>query len=231
MKHVLKIWVLAAGVALALSSCSNFLEQRSQNMAYLENVEDLDELLLGECYLPKGESKTSYLANNVNNWAGILANGSGLFPAIHVLDDDVAEYLYNPHTELNYSRLRLSQMHYWQRDPWRDSEYNEITDNNWGDTYRRIAVLNTILDEVDQFRVSDIQRDSTCNRIEGEALFLRAQYYFWLANLYGQPYRKTFATTDLCIPLKTSEEVGGSPRFFCLLLLKYFNMDKKFWHD
>lgn len=211
MKHILKQWGLAAAVAFSLCGCGNFLEQHSQNMAYLEHVEDLDELLIGECYLEKGASVTQTDARNSYNWSSGINNASR-FPVIHLLDDDVEEYLYKPRPETNYARLKFNQLHYWQRDPWRDSEYEEITDNNWGSTYHRIAVLNTILSEVDKFRVADIQKDSTCNRIKGEALFLRAQNYFWLANIYGRPYCKATANTDVCVPLKVNEAIED--RFF-----------------
>ena len=160
----------------------------------------------------KGASTTQTEALLVSNWSSKI-NERGRFPAIHLLDDDVAEYVYTPRPpEENYARLKFSQFHYWQRDPWRDSEYKELTDNNWSDTYRRIAVINTILGEVDQFHVGDIQKDSTSNRIKGEALFLRAQNYFWLANIYGRPYCKATAATDVCVPLKTEDPVED--RFF-----------------
>lgn len=212
MKNRFKQWVVAAVAALALCGCGNFLEQYSQNMAYLENVEDLDELLIGQCYLPRNESVTGTEATTTYNWSNICQFTNGYFLPIHLMDDDVSEYVYTPRPELTWARMKMSQIHYWQRDPWRDSEYKELIDNNFTDTYERIAVLNTILNEVEKFRTSDIQKDSTCNRIEGEALFLRAQNYFWLANLYGRPYCKATAATDVCIPLKTEEMIED--RFF-----------------
>ena len=210
MKSILKQWGLAIGVAFACCGCGNFLEQHSQNMAYLEHVEDLDELLLGECYLPKGYSLDEADAGLTSNWNKVLQ--TPFFPAIHLMDDDITEYLYAPHTELTYIRQKMGQLHYWQRDPWRDAEFEEITDNNWSATYRRIAVLNTILGEVEKFREADFRNDTLCDRIKGESLFLRAQYYFWLANLYARPYCKATAMTDGCVPLKITDPVED--RFF-----------------
>lgn len=212
MKQTIKQISLTAGVLLSLWGCGNFLEQRSQNMAYLENIEDLDELLIGECYLPKGTSYTLETSDvGVSNWSRIVNDGSPNFPAIHLLDDDAAEYLYTPSTtESNYARLRMSQLHYWQRDPFRDSEYKEIKDGNWAATYRRIAVINTILNEVEGFR--ETNTPELYNRIKGEALFLRAQHYFWLANLYARPYCKRTAAVDESVPLKTTDPIED--RFF-----------------
>lgn len=200
---------MAAGIVLSLSSCGNFLEENSQNMAYLEKVEDLDELLLGECYLKKGYSFNTVDAATPSGWNAALK--SPCFPAIHLMDDDVEEYVYfNRFTQtLNYPRLQMCNLHYWQKDPFRDSEFKEIKEDNWSGTYRRIAVINTILSDVDGFRDDDIRNDSICDRIKGEALFLRAQNYFWLANLYARPYCKATSTTDGCVPLKINEAVEG----------------------
>lgn len=211
MRQKIKQWGMAAGVALALCSCGNFLEEHSQNMAYLENIEDLDELLIGECYLARGASRYEQNATTSAYWSTIATDGN-FFPIIHLLDDDVAEYVYTPRSETNWPRMKLSQFHYWQQDPWRDSQFEELEDQNWSNTYRRIAVINTILSEVENFRGVEIGNDSTCNRVKGEALFLRAQNYFWLANLYGRPYCKATAATDVCVPLKTTDPVED--RFF-----------------
>ena len=109
-------------------------------MAYLENVEDLDELLIGQCYLPRNQSVTGKMANTTYNWSNICQFAKGYFLPVHLMDDDVAEYVYTPRPELTWARMKMSQIHYWQRDPWRDSEYKELIDNNFTDTYERIAV-------------------------------------------------------------------------------------------
>ena len=48
MKKILNI----LSFALLLGGCSSFLEEYSQDLAKIEGVEDLDEILLGEAYLP-----------------------------------------------------------------------------------------------------------------------------------------------------------------------------------
>ena len=43
-----------------LVSCSDFLEERSQDTYYVTSYTDLDELLIGDCYLPvRAASKLS----------------------------------------------------------------------------------------------------------------------------------------------------------------------------
>ena len=192
-------------------SCSDFLEEKSQNMAYVEKVSDLNELLIGEGYWPVStgyyEVDTSN-ASQISTWQQLTADMTKYFPYIHLMDDDVSEYLYGNigTSEKNYIRMKAANLHHWQPDPFLDSNNEEIEDKNWSKTWSRIAAMNSIIYQIGILR--DHENDQQlCNRVEGEARFLRAQYYFWLANLYGQPYRKTSATTDLCIPLKTSEEV------------------------
>ena len=56
MKNILFIGLLL----LSMSACSSFLEEYSQDLARVENITDLDELLLGSAYLPAGKiSSTS----------------------------------------------------------------------------------------------------------------------------------------------------------------------------
>ena len=56
MKNILFIGLLL----LSMSACSSFLEEYPQDLARVENITDLDELLLGSAYLPAGKiSSTS----------------------------------------------------------------------------------------------------------------------------------------------------------------------------
>ena len=40
------------GALMAFASCSDFLEENSQNLVYITKWQDLDELLVGGCYVP-----------------------------------------------------------------------------------------------------------------------------------------------------------------------------------
>ena len=50
MKKILSIFCLA----LLLGACSDFLKEYSQDLSKVESYTDLDELLLGDAYLPVG---------------------------------------------------------------------------------------------------------------------------------------------------------------------------------
>lgn len=205
MKKILCLLPLFA----AMVSCGDFLEERSQNMAYVENVGDLDELLIGECYMKGGYSLDSADADKNFYWTQPISGSKYYFPYIHLLDDDVTEYLLGnmaATTDKNYTRKKAQKVYTWQADPLIDSEMNAIEDQNWRDTYKRIAALNAIIASADEMRPMEID-PTAVDRIQGEAYFLRAQYYFWLANIYGLPYCKATAATDGCVPLKVSEAV------------------------
>ena len=204
---------LVCGLLSFSTACSDFLEERSQNMAYVENVVDLDELLIGEGYWSTwGGNYEMDLGNssNISTWSSLTLSGSDVFfPYVHLMDDDVAEYRYGGNmgnSERNYIRMYAAHLHHWQPDPFLDSNNEEIEDENWSTVWGRIAAMNSIIYQVGELRDGEEDQE-LCDRVAGEARFLRAQYYFWLANLYGQPYRKATASTDLCIPLKTTEDI------------------------
>lgn len=45
-------YIRMAALAMLAASCSDFLEERSQDTYYVSSYKDLDELLIGDCYLP-----------------------------------------------------------------------------------------------------------------------------------------------------------------------------------
>jgi hypothetical protein len=96
----------------------------------------------------------------------------------------------------NTSRLSGLSFYWWQPDA--------DTQTAWGNLYKRIGVLNAILDEVERFR--DEPGDGY-RKVKGEALFLRAGYYYYLVNLYGLPYCEASAATDPGVPLKLTSTI------------------------
>ena len=193
----------------ALTSCGDFLQEVSQNKSYVNEVQDLNELLIGEGYwIPGGGIIADTTADGGSiYWSRIDQTGL-YFPYIHLMDDDVSEYLYGytGTSEDMYIRLKASHLHHWQRDPFLDARNAEIKDQQWLVVWEHIAAMNSLLFQLGELHSGEDEMD-LARKVEGEARFLRAQYYFWLANLYGRPYCKASATTDLCIPLKTTEVV------------------------
>lgn len=206
LKYIYQIAVLC-GLMFTTAACGNFLEEYSQNQAYVENVTDLDELLIGEGYFTGGFTSLYLPTESYAYWTNISKTQPWFFPYIHLMDDDVEEYVYGmPGETSNYPRLNAYNLYRWQAEPFYDANNDEVNDENWAEMWSRIAAMNSIIYQLTQINI-DKNEEATALRVEGEARFLRAQFYFWMANIYGQPYCKATASTDLCIPLKTSEEV------------------------
>lgn len=79
MKKILSIFCLA----LLLGACSDFLEEYSQDLSKVESYTDLDELLLGDAYLPVGRitiEKSNFLRED------------SYFQTIHYMSDELLNF-------------------------------------------------------------------------------------------------------------------------------------------
>lgn len=148
--------------AILMSSCSSFLEESSQDEVRPETATDLQQLLLGEGY-QLSAATMSY---------------------IDLLTDDVQ----NSYTEAS------SQQNFVQNGKdvfaWKPEMFESMKNcnvkgyNSWQLYYQYIKGCNVVLDYVDKFSGSDAERGN----VKGQALALRAYYYFMLCNLYAKPY-------------------------------------------
>lgn len=187
-------WMSAS---LLLASCSDFLEERSQDTYYITSYKDLDELLIGDCYAPV-------------NGATDLANTSDLGYFIHYLADEIEEQHGELYSYDSGNRERIFGYYTWQQ---RTGEtYNQkgyySENGTWTETYRLINVANNVIECADNVPQNTDDEKTGTTRVKGEAHFLRAAYYFWLANLYGKPYTAATASTDLAVPIKTIAKVN-----------------------
>lgn len=203
MKKIINI--IVALNLFFLCSCAGFLKESSQNLAYVENLDDLEEILLGEGYIIPVSTEIPPDALSLF-WSDLSNKTSDYFARIHIMDDDATEFANGSiiSSTKNYPREAFQSAHTWQINPFDGIDKIEKEDVEWTLMYRKIAILNSILFQVNELRATDEVR---AKRIEGEAYFLRAQYYFWLTNIYAQPYRKETAATDPGIPLKITEYI------------------------
>ena len=121
--------------------------------------------------------------------AYILYASKDLGEWFHLMDDDASYY----RAEALYWEP-LCEFFWWGSNP--------STATTWAALYKRIGAVNAVLDEIDAFSNEAIYR-----KVKGEAYFLRGAYYHFLVNLYGKPYQKGSATTDLGVPLKLEGRV------------------------
>lgn len=195
-KDFLKYIVLSLTLVL-LTGCGDFLEESSQDNDYVRSWKDLNELLLGGCYM------------EVNPTAGyaafVVESNKGMF--LHLLADEVEENNFGDRHFDNHER-EFAYLTWQQRTGMKETFNGFFTENNtWTQIYKNINVANNILKSVVDVPVTLDSEKEGATRVSGEAHFLRGFYYFWLVNLYGNPYDPNTASKDLGVPIKTSELV------------------------
>ena len=199
MNHKFSTLALALSL-LGTASCNDFLDQYSQDRVVAKSVQDLNELLVGDVYL-KSEA--------VNK--GVSANTYGF---INILDDDInttgtSQQGNIGNTAWTQTVAPMYGYFTWQQDV--RYNYGRTSKNNDDATlkklYTRINNVNNIVELIEDMPHSTQEDDALYHRVKGEALFVRSQFYFTLANLYGHPYRLDSANVDLCVPLKLTSYV------------------------
>jgi len=170
------------------------LDEKSQDLTYAESCEDLNEILIGSGYMAH---------NHVTQIS--LKSGASYYPWLFVMDDDIEEFTYG-HFWMGYSERNADMMksfYYWEKTAFQNNGA-PIMDYEWERLYNHIASLNVIIKEVDNFPDDpEILR----RKVLGESMFLRAGYYWLLANFYAAPYEKEKARSTLGVPLKLTEYI------------------------
>ena len=200
---------------ICLAGCADFLKENSQNMAYVETINDLDELLVGEVYFGRDYNNGTDPNANPPSQTGWASRASSRFISHFLMDDDIEEFVagvedYQLGSTPDWIRYSTAATFYWQSNPYKDHEGVPYSVESWRTYYKKIAAANSIL-----FQLTEMQNtggDTLFPRVEGEARFLRAAYYFQLINTYAQPYTGETASTELGVPLKTTGEIED--RFF-----------------
>ena len=191
---------LLAGM-LGMSACNDFLEAYSQSMTVAKTVYNLDEVLIGSIYLPSLIIST-----------GPAASIPGGF--FNVLDDDVNTGRGNAldnNASIAWSNCVRDMFGYfaWQSKVGYNYNKTSTADDSgtWNALYARINYVNVLLDEISGIATSTDDEIAVSKRVRGEAHFLRAQFYFTLANLYGDAYDPATCDQKLCVPLKLTPYV------------------------
>lgn len=192
--------ILCFSVACSFMACDDFLSEYSQDMTVLTNVTHCDEVILGSIYVPN-----FYVHNPSGN------TSCGFF---NILDDDIntakggngatttVPYNVNACVDGNFGYFAWQQEVGIKRDGNKDYE-----DATWKDLYMRINYVNVLLDEMIDIPHETEEEEAIYNRVQGEAHFLRGQFYFILANLYGKPYHASTCATEKAVPLKLTPYV------------------------
>lgn len=204
-KYIYQLFAILA-LGLGFNSCSSdFLKEYSQDLARVQSVDDLNELLVGDCFLPKGYY-------SIGNSMLVCENPN--YAILHFMSDELQEntqLFSDPNFGDNSFRKKFYPYFTWQKDTYLDIEGKstlESAENNfWSLGYEKINNCNMVLDAADQLSVSSDEDNMRLRKVKGEAYFMRAFYYLTLANLYGKPYTPQTAETEPAVPIKTSANV------------------------
>ncbi|WP_293884867.1 RagB/SusD family nutrient uptake outer membrane protein [Sphingobacterium sp. UBA1498] len=182
---------------MALGACSKYLEEVSQDQYHVQAYTDLDELLLGAAYYPVKKSapvqETESMGGFIHFLGDEMEEQNGGLPGQYVFD--TKQFIFGQYT-------------WQQRVGVNESNTGFASENEaWSETYKLINVANSIIAAATKLPKATTDQIQGANRVEGEARFLRAAYYFWLVNLYAKPYVASTASADLGVPLKIQEEV------------------------
>lgn len=186
---------LTGVMAITATSCSDFLEEYSQDLSKVESWTDLDEVLLGDAYF------TPQTFSGNKDQLAILHYMSDEMSLI--IDYDV-QYSYRYPDYENMFAFTT-----WMADTGisHKRDYKGGDEVYWNDLYKRINVCNMVLELIDEQPEDHVGDDLEKIRVKGEACFLRSAYYFFLANLYGKPYVPSTADTDLGVPVKLTGSI------------------------
>lgn len=179
-KHIVIILLFIA----AFSSCSDFLEPRSQTEYIPRDINSLNELLIGDAYMdPKFQNYAVFCYNDF-------------------MSDDWAcspEIFNNVQNQDKYNRYKA--LFAWHPDMFVLANANGNYQNVWSSSYKFILGCNAVLDYVDKVKGTDDEK----SYVTAQALGLRAFYYFQLVNLFGEPYY--YNKTALGVPLKINSNL------------------------
>lgn len=198
--NIIRKSIYGAGLlmmASALGACDSFLQEYSQDLSKVNTWEDLDEVLLGDGYLHAGRV---YLQNSRQ-----ITDRSLNMDFIHFLADEIE---YTDYDDV-YVRDDYFSAHTWQQEMGMDPELRYIGGDDvlWNDFYKRVNVCNMIISLIDELPEPTPEDAVEKSRVKGEAYFLRAVYYFTLANLYCKPYNPDDAAATKGLPVKFTEYI------------------------
>lgn len=195
IRYIIKS-ALVFSLFIMATSCTSFLNEYSEDLAYIQNVDDLDQLLIGSGYM-------------VVNPRVPLRYSNFYLPYLHYISDETQEVIgetrYHPEANI---RKNIFGYYTWQKKV--GVSFDGLTHNDesvdWLRLYNHISTLNVILSEAEAMVPQTKSEKEKWNRVVAEASFLRAAYYFWLVNLYAEPYSQANSFKP-GVPLKLEQHI------------------------
>lgn len=179
MKKIIELVFIALTLCLG-AGCSDFLEEESQDEVIPQTAKDFGELLLGAGYPSTSESAGSIV--------GYLDDDKTFDTEGYMVGGTQAEEMF-PYVT-------------WQPAMFQWGAGVGASASDYYKFFERIKGCNAVLNYIDGSIGTQAERD----QVKAEALAVRAFHYFWLVNLYGEPYN--YNKTALGVPLKLDVDVS-----------------------
>ncbi len=200
MKHFKNI-AFALTALLALSACSDFLDQRPDERVELDTEEKVVMLLTS--------------AYSAANWGYIAELSSD-----NMIDNNAPHYPYNPNdkqVEIHYNLSSYSRIddEIFRFDAGKSSTSTDSPTEIWEYNYNAIATANMALDAIEELTEANGGEMSKTLRIaRAEALLIRAYNHFILVNMFSQAYKNEEASkNDIGIPYTRVTETTVAPSY------------------
>lgn len=180
MKQIIYLLVLGLGFV----SCNDFLDYKDGDKVIPEELEQYDELVYGELL------RKSIGASCYNTW---------------IMSDDYTTSVPSWIGETNLDkRDDYFSWYTWAEETQITPNGNEMIDPAWEHFYHKILMCNIIEHDLGEFE-DDIEGVKV--RLLGEVQAIRAISYWYLVNLYGEPFRDAEqAKTAMGVPV--NKEIG-----------------------
>lgn len=147
---------------LLLGGCSDFLDYKDKDKVIPSTLDEYNELVFGELV-------ASYADEACYN--------------IMIMSDDVGSVVTGAEYEFRNNYLTWYN---WAKEPQIDKFGDENIDPAWAFLYHKILICNMIESHVSEYE-DDL--DGVKYRLLGEVQAIRAMSYWYLVNMYGQPWR------------------------------------------
>ena len=180
---------------LLLTGCKKYLKETSQDEMTPTTASSLNEVLAKEGY--------PYISTSIT-----ASDGFSFCNYLNVMDDDIHLQNVNAYSQVT---AVAKPFYIWSENANNDvalSGYSSLLRNPYQSLYNRIRGCNVVMDMLPEVSGSVAEKE----QMQGEALVLRAYYYFMLVNLYGWPYNDPAhdRNTSLGVPLISKGSISDA---------------------
>ena len=193
MKNLVFISILSIVLSVFLWSCDEaFLDQDkplvSTEALIYTNAGKTEMALLGLYYSLKGTSSTDYHCSFM---------GGRTYIAFDARGEDIINKDPNLITVYNTYRMQVDL---------RSDENNDA----WYCGYLAINRANVFIESIEEYKTAEVIGDNLAKQYVAEAKFLRAMSYYYLLQLYSEPYKVNKAAKAIPLRLTAIKGSGSS---------------------